>query len=249
MSTVPPGLPAQPPAKKTSPLIWILGGIAVLLFGGMLMCGAVGFFGLHMLKNAGFDSQLMKSNPGLAIAKMVAATNPNLELVSSDDSAGTVTMRDRKTGQTVTYRFDKDRQKLEIVGGNGEHVTINGQGNQGSVTVESKDGTIKYGAGADAGPSWAPVYPGSATQATVSSDAKDGKTHQFTFKSTDSPGKVMQYYQDHLKAAGFTVSLVSGGDQGGMVSGEDSSKKRTVIVAVGASNGGADGTVTAVEKP
>jgi hypothetical protein len=33
-----PGLPPQP-ANKISPLVWILGGIAVLMFGGMLTCG------------------------------------------------------------------------------------------------------------------------------------------------------------------------------------------------------------------
>lgn len=250
MSSMPPSMPQpQAPAKKTSPLVWILGGVAVLMFGVLLTCGVAGFLGMRMLKNAGFDSALMKSNPGLAMAKMAAAANPDLEMVSSDDRSGTVTMRDKKTGKTVTYRFDADRKTLEIVGDNGEHVVINGgQGNQGTMTVQSKDGTYKYGAGSGKAPSWVPAYPGSDPQSTMSAQSKEGSMNSFTFKTSDAPGKVMQFYQDQLKAAGYTVNMVSGGDQGGMVQGEDSAKSRSILVTAGGSAQGTDVSVVAKEK-
>src|SRR5271155_4991551 len=84
---MPPNMPPQQPpqANKTSPLVWILGGIAVLFFGGMITCGVVGFMATRVLKNAGFDSDEMKRNPGIAMAKMVAALNKDLEIVSSND--------------------------------------------------------------------------------------------------------------------------------------------------------------------
>jgi len=248
MSTM-PNLPPQPPAaKNTSPLVWILGGIAVLFFGVLITCGIAGFVGLRMLKNAGFDADLMKSNPALAMVKMATAVNSNLELVSSNDRTGTVTMRDKRTGKTVTYRFDSDRKVLEIVGDDGQQVKITGDGDKGAVTVQSSDGTVKFGAGANAAPAWVPVYPGSKPQATMSSRSKDGNSNTFTFKTSDSASKVMQYFEDQLKSAGFTVSLTASGDQGGMISAEDSAKKRTVVVTIGSSGQGVEGSVMAVEK-
>lgn len=249
MSTMPSNMPApQPPARKISPWVWILGGIAVVMFGGMLTCGVVGFLGMRMLKNAGFDSELMRTNPGLAMAKMATAMNSNLELISSNDRAGTVTMRDKTTGKTITYKFDADKKTLEIVGENGEQVTINGDGNKGAMTVQSPDGTVKIGAGSGPAPSWVPVYPGSNPQAAMSSQGRDGNTHTFSFKTGDAVDKVMQYYQDQLKSGGFNVTLTTSSAQGGMLSAEDGEKKRTIIVTVSSSAQGVEGTVMTTEK-
>jgi len=254
MSTMPPNMPPQmqpqPPApKKTSPLVWILGGVAVLFFGGMLTCGIVGYIAMRAVKNAGFDPDLMKRNPGIAMVKMATALNSNLELVSSNDRTGTVTMRDKTTGKTITYRFDEATKTLQIVGDNGEQMTFSGDGKNGSVTVKTADGTVQSGPAAGAAPAWVPVYPGASSQSTLSSQTKEGNTHQFTFKTGDAVGKVVEYYQSQLKGAGFNVTLVSSGDQGGMVSAEDGGKKRTIVVAVSASGGGSEGSVTSVEKP
>ena len=41
---------------------------------------------------------------------------------------------------------------------------------------------------------------------------------------------------------------MSSGDQGGMVHAEDSGKKRTIIVTVGTSSEGTQGSVMSVEK-
>jgi hypothetical protein len=244
------GLPPQP-AKKTSPLVWILGGIAVLMFGGMLTCGLVGFLAVRAVKNAGFDPDLMKRNPGLAMAKMAAAVNPNMETVSTNERTGTITMRDKSSGKIVTFKFDTDKKSLVVVGDNGEEVTFraSGTGKDGAVTVQSSEGTLKFGAAAgNTGPAWVPVYPGSSPQGTMATQSKDGSSNTFTFKTGDSAGKVISYYQDQLKSAGFDVKLVANAEQGGMVQAEDAAKKRTVIVTVGTSDEGTQGSVMAVEK-
>src|SRR5580700_1954867 len=144
MSTVPPSMPSsdvpQPAVKKTSPLVWILAGIGIIVVLAMITCGVGAFFIGRAVKNAGFDPDLMKKNPGLAMAKMVTALNPNFEVVSTNDGAGTVTVREKSTGKTVTYKFDPDKQSLVIIGDDGAQVKI----------------------GASAGnkmPDWAPVYP------------------------------------------------------------------------------------------
>ena len=82
----------------------------------------------------------------------------------------------------------------------------------------------------------------------MSTQSKEGNSNTFTFKTNDAASKVIAYYQDQLKSAGFTVNLVSSGDQGGMVHAEDSAKKRTIIVTVGTSSEGTQGSVMSVEK-
>ena len=254
MSSMPPNMPQQnpaAPAKKTGPLVWILGGVAVLCIVGMATCGVVGYLALRVVKNAGFDPDLMKRNPGLAMAKMATALNSNLDLVSSNERTGTITMRDKTTGKVVSYRFDSDKKSLQIVGDDGQQVTLGGNAKDGAVTVQSAEGTVRFGgaAGASAAPSWVPVYPGSNPQATMSAQTKDGNQNTFTFKTNDAAAKVISYYQDQLKSGGFTVNLVTTGDQGGMVQAEDAGKKRTIIVTASSSAQGTEGSVTAVEKP
>ena len=253
-SAMPPGMPPQgpgAPVKKTSPLVWILGGLAVLMIGGMLMCGVVGFLAVRAVKNAGFDPDLMKRNPGLAMAKMVAAVNPNLQTVSTNERTGTITMRDKTNGKMITFKFDAEKKSMVVVGDDGQEVTFNasGDGKNGAVTVQSSEGTMRFGAAAgNTAPAWVPVYPGSSPQGTMATQTKDGNSNTFTFKTSDGAGQVLTYYQDQLKSAGFKMNLVTTGDQGGMVQAEDSDKRRTIIVTVGTSAEGTQASVMAVEK-
>ena len=66
----------------------------------MITCGIVGYMAMRVVKNAGFDPELMKRNPAIAMVKMATALNKDLELVSSNERTGTVTMRDKRTGKT-----------------------------------------------------------------------------------------------------------------------------------------------------
>jgi hypothetical protein len=216
-------------AKKTSPLVWILAGVGGFIVLCMIGCGVIGYIAMHKLKDAGFDSELMQKNPGLAMTKMVTAFNPNVEVVSTNDRAGTVTVRDKTTGKTITYKFDPDKKSLVITGDDGAQVNIGG------------------GAG-NKMPSWAPVYPGSSPEGNYSVQSADGDSGVFTFKTPDPASKVTSFYQDQLRAAGFNVTLVSSGDQGGMLSAEDADKKRTIVVTAGASSGVTTGSVTVNEK-
>jgi hypothetical protein len=222
-------VPPQPAAKKTSPLVWILAGIGIIVVLGMVTCGVGAFFIGRAVKNAGFDSDLMKKNPGLAMTKMVTALNPNFDVVSTNDSAGTVTVREKSTGKTVTYKFDPDKKSLVITGEDGAEVKIGGSA-------------------ANKMPDWVPIYPGSSPEGTYSVQSAEGNSGTFTFKTPDAASKVTSYYQDQLRAASFNVTLVSSGDQGGMLSAEDADKKRTIIITAGASSGTTTASVIVNEK-
>ncbi len=58
----------------------------------------------------------------------------------------------------------------------------------------------------------------------------------------------MSYYQDQLKAGGFTINMSTTSPQGGMVMAEDSGKTRSVMLTVGGSGEGTDVSVTSIEK-
>ncbi|HJX84364.1 MAG TPA: hypothetical protein VJ723_08490, partial [Candidatus Angelobacter sp.] len=205
----------------------------------------------HKMKEAGFDAALAQKNPGLASAKLMVAFNHDLEIVSSDDSAGTVTIRNKQTGKTITYRFDRQKNSMVVVDENGKEssVTISGSGSSANMEVKSPEGSVKIGSGADGPPSWVPVYPGSTAQNTMSVNENGKRSGTYSLVTQDSVDKVLSYYTDALKSAGLTASTTTfnaNGKTGGSVTGEDNG--RNVGVIVGSDNDGTHVTVTFGEK-
>jgi hypothetical protein len=231
--------------------VWILIAAGVVIVMGLAAIGIGGYFLVKRVQNAGFDPTLMQKNPGLALAKMAAAMNPDYETLSTSDSAGTVTVREKSTGKTVTLKFDPDKKTLEVVDENGlqAKISVSADDKSGAVTVQSPEGTVRYGASAgNNAPAWTPVYPGATTQGTVSSQTNEGSSNVFTFKTNDPADKVLDYYQEQLKSAGFNVKTVGAGASGGVVQGEDPTRNRTIVVTVGSSSEGTEGSVSATEK-
>ncbi len=260
-SAVPPNLPPNappsfppasqaplPPGKKSNALVWILGGVVVVVLGFTAMCGIGGFLLLHKAKQAGFDSSLLSTNPGYAAAKMVATLNKDVDVLSTDDSSGTIKVRDKKTGQTTTLRFDPATKRMVVTDGEGKQstVSITGDGDKTALNIQSADGTAKFGAGDSHMPAWVPVYPGSTPRGTFSAQGKEGSQSAFGFKTGDAPAKVLEYYQNQLKSSGFTISGTFNSPTGGLISAENG--KRTLTVTVGASGNETTGSLMAVEK-
>src|SRR5450759_1653720 len=98
MSTIPPPVPPAPappggpgamyppPPKKTSPIVWVLVGLGAFLLLVVIAVAGAGFFLVHKVKQAGLDPELMRRNPGLATVKMMAALNPNIEVLSVNEN-------------------------------------------------------------------------------------------------------------------------------------------------------------------
>ena len=255
---MPPGMPPQgPPAKKSNVLMWVLIGVGGLVVLGMLAVG-VGTFLVyrtvsHVVKESGFDPDLMQRNPGLAMAKMVAAINPDAEVVSTNDRAGTITIREKSTGKVVNMRFDPDKKSLVIVGDDGNQVEIHGDGDgkDGSVEIKASDGTVKFGSAAAGAalPSWLPAYPGSSPIGALSTQSKDGSQNSWTFKTSDPPTAVMTFYQDKLKDAGLKITMTTQSAGGGMISADDKASGRTALITAGQSGtDGTSGTITVIQK-
>jgi hypothetical protein len=242
-----PGQPAQamsapvgmPPAapRKTSPIVWVLVIVlGLFVIGGLAVAGFT-YFVFHKVKQAGIDPELIRRNPGMAVGKMIAAANPDVEVVSTDDNAGTITIRDRKTGKVVTMTFDQAK--------NGRF-KMSAQGDDGNTA------TMEIGGGAGKLPSWVPNYPGSTAQGTFSvrGDDKDGAGEggNVTFTTKDPAAKALAFYQDKAKEMGMKINLTSTTEQGGMIIASDDDSKRSLTVVVGGDSGETTVNVTYAQK-
>jgi hypothetical protein len=222
--------PLPPPRRRNSPLIWILaiaGGLVLLM---IVIAVGSGLFIAYKAKQAGVDSELMRRDPELAIAKMMAALAPNMEVVSVDRTRDLVTMRNRKTGKTITLSLDDARRgRISIKSENGGRVTITGGGSGGRfVRIAPGENAPTFGSGAVALPDWLPAYSG-ATPRGAQSTQDDVESGNFHFVTTDSPRQVLDFYEAALKKAGLAPNVMREAD-GGMLNARDDKTKREVIV-------------------
>jgi len=224
--------PAQPAApRRTSPLVWILGGVVCLfVLVGVLIVGA-GIFVVHKAKNAGFDSALAEKNPALAAAKIMVSLNPDVEVVKEDVDRGLLTIRDKKTGKTITMNADDIKN--------------------GKLTFSDEDTGQNVTFGADSAvklPAWLPSYPGSKPEGTFSASGNGSDGGMAHFKTGDASSKVIEFYQENLKSAGFKITSTFSGDsgesRGGIVTAEDTANRRSVMVTVSSASDGTDVALT-----
>jgi hypothetical protein len=204
-----------------------------VLFGLFVLGGSL--FLVHKAKQAGFDTELMRNNPGLATAKLLAAVNPDLEVVSTDGH-GVVTIRQRSTGKTMTVTFDDmKRGKFTFRGDDGA-------GSE-SPTMGANPATL---------PSWLPAYPNSKPASVFSVNRDQNTSASFKFQTEDAAQDVVAFYERELKRSGFHITAtITGGigeSSGGVVSGDDAADKRTVVVAVGTGNDETTVSVTYSQK-
>jgi len=214
--------------RKTNPIVWVLVVVAGLIVLSGLGVLGISYFAYYKAKQAGFDPDLMSRNPGLAASKILAAVNPDVDIVKTDEAAGMITVRDKKTGQTATITFDEVKKAGRI------RFTTEGEHREKATMEVGGEGKL---------PSWVPNYPGSTAnpQFTIKGDASDasGEAGSVTFSTSDLPSKVMSFYEQRIKELGMKVNLTTSGGEGGMVVAADESNHRglTIIVAAGGSEG------------
>jgi hypothetical protein len=244
-----PQAAAGPAPKKTSPLVWVLAGCGGLLVIGLLVLFGLGFFVSRKAAEFG-------KNPGFAAAKMMASLNPNVDVVKADESTGKITLRDKKTGKTVTFDFqDIQKGRISFEGDNGERVDLRGegQGGSGSLTVEGPEGSMRIGQGSLAGvPSWVPRYPGAeaAGAFTAQGGGEDGGT--FQLKSNDPPAQVAAFYEREMRSAGMKIekhSFQADNRSVLTVVGTDEAQHRTVGATVSSADEGTIAHIVYGVKP
>lgn len=233
-----PPLAQPPPAKKSKALIYVLAGCGGLLVLVMLIMTAVGFFFASKAKE-------FSRNPGFAAAKLAASLNPDVALVEANESTGKITVRDKKTGKTVTMDFrdiQKGRFSFEDEEGKKIDLEARGEGDSGSLTVKGPDGTMQFGAGVTAKiPAWVPQYPGAQVVGTFSAQGGEGDAGSFQLKCSGSVEAVAAFYEREIKSAGMTVqkhSMQTGNTSTIMVMGQNTSDGRSVSATVSSTDQG-----------
>ena len=246
-----------PPQQKSKALTYVLVGCGTFVLLGIIAVVLGGYFVWNKAKEAGLDPELMQKHPAVATAKMLVALNPDIELVSVDEEKELITVKDKKTGETVTVTLNQAKNgKVSFTKDGEEAVTIEAKADEskGSLEVKSAEGTAKFGSGAvDKLPSWLPAYPDSRPEGSYSAQTKEGESGGFHFTTKDAPNKVISFYEEGLKQAGLTVKTnilqQNGAATAGMATGEDSNAKRSTVINAVVSEEGTQVTVVFTVKP
>jgi hypothetical protein len=228
----PGGMAPMPAPRKTSPLVWVLVIVLGLFFLGFVSIVGFGYYVAHKVKEAGIDPDLWRRNPGLAVGKILAATNPNVEVVRSDEGAGTVTIRDKRTGKETTMTFDQARNGKFSISADDDH---------------GGTATMQFGGSATNLPSWVPKYPGSESTSTFAvkgsgGDLADGGS--FTFTTPDSSDQVLKFYRDKDQELGLKANMTTATPGGGMIMATEEGGKRSLTVIVDGHSGSTSVSVT-----
>jgi hypothetical protein len=230
------------------PLAWIGIGCVVII----ILCGiAVGIGGFFLKKAA----DKISKNPGMAAAEMVVRMNPDLELVSKDEKANSITVKDKKTGKTMTLSAEDVKNGNFKIQTDEGTTTFNTNGNGVSIKSTDEKGqvsTFNAGAGTPQNlPSWLPTYPGGTVSGTYDTNNNEGRTAAFTVTTKDDSNKVIDYYDAQLKGAGLTTeksTYSTNGQNGGTVTGKSADGKREASVMVSTNTEGSQAVVTFTEK-
>lgn len=235
---MPPFPPAPPAPKGKGPLFWILLVVGGVVLMGMLVIGAGIFFVGRTLSQAGVSLQDFRDNPALAMSKVVTATNPDLEVLDVDDDTGTISVRNKQTGETTTIRFDAANRRMVVVDGEGNEVStfeVNGDGKTGKVEINAngENATFTASPGGEL-PSWVPVYPGTQPEGTLRAETSEGLSQTFTFKNPDTTEEVFDFYRERLPDEGLEITTQVTQQTGGMLVATDDANGRQIVITMSA---------------
>jgi hypothetical protein len=234
----------QASVKKGLPTwAWVGIGCGALMVLVLVVMMAAGFFVARKVKDVAGD---FEKDPAMATARMIVKLNPELEEVSSDPEAGTITVRNTKTGEEITVNFDDIEQgKLSFKSGEREiSVDASEASESGTVRVTDGEGAMVFSSGGtsdDEFPSWVPIYPGTEPGNRHSMQSETSLSGGFELETPDPVDQVLEYYRAALDAEGYQVNVntYSQDDtKGGMVNGSHDGGQRTVMVIVSSESGG-----------
>jgi hypothetical protein len=251
-----PLTPETAPKKGMSTVVKVLLGCGVLLFLLVGSCVVVtGYFAKKTLGGLSDFAKEVESNPDAAAVKAAAMAlrlNPEVEVLSSDPAAGTITVREKKTGKKITFDLEDIKAGRFSIEADGEKTSIDLDAtgvNGGQMKVVTDQGTAVFGAGGQA-PDWIPSYPGGRTEGLANIEANGEKSGTFTLRTADTPDTVTAFYESKLKEAGFEVQKASmsfNGAPSGTLSA--TAGKRQLSITAAAQDGETQALVAYNEKP
>jgi hypothetical protein len=232
----------EPGKKRLSPVAWIAIGCGGVTLIGVIIAIVLSFFVFQAAKEVTGD---FGENPSKVAAELFVRMNPELDLVESDDEAGTITFRNNKTGEEVTMDFeDVSEGKFTVTTDEGEFSVDATDSAEEGVVFQGPSGETRFGGSASVEdvPSWVPLYPGATgAQGTFSSKTPQGLTGVVSLKTSDDTRKVMDHYQELFEEQGYEIKATSSTTtpEGTIssIAGELASQGRSVnVAAIGGEN-------------
>ena len=267
---VPPPLAESSEAKKgLSVLAWIAIGVGTFLVVGFAGCMALGVFvfrtGQEVVREATGSESLgdfvdgLRDDPARTAAEALIRLNPELDLISTDEAAGSITFRNKRTNEEATLNFEDIAEgRFSMTTAEGE-LSIDAAENAdgtASVTLRGPDGETRLGGSASLAdvPGWVPVYPrGSVTQSAFQTTSGETRSGVISSTTTDPARTVVDYFKGVLEDAGYAISAESLTQAGtgaiAAVSGELDAEGRSITVAAVEQPGETQVMVTYTERP
>jgi hypothetical protein len=201
-------------------LAWVGIGCLVLALVGVGTCYGVGVF---VKKKA----QSFMDNPEMGVAKAIVMANPEWELVSSDDQAKTLTVRNKKTAEEMTVNIDDIKNgKIEFKTKDGTSTVDMTAGGIQMKDEQGRESNLGLTLGKKAElPDWIPVPDGADVRQVFATSSATGKSGSYIVTASGSIDEVATFYEDGLKAAGFEVER-SSASLGGALNGATLNAKR-----------------------
>jgi hypothetical protein len=210
--------------KSSNVLMYV--GIGCGLLALVAIVAVVVGIGWGVKKVGGVVSEI-RANPDKFMAEGFVKADPNLELVTSDETKGEITYRHKGTGETTTVSY-KDAA-------------------QGTL----KPPTTSLWKGA---PAWFPVMPGLVLGAAeVHSSEQARESVHLTATGTAATEEIVAFYSDELDKLGFTITRQSqsaGALVNERIEAEDAPGRQQVTIHVTrAQPDAAAGIVVTIESP
>ena len=266
---VPPPRPESSDAKKgLSLLAWIAIGVGTFLVVGFAGCMALGIFvfrtGQEAVREATGSESLgdfvdgLRDDPARTAAEALIRLDPELDLISTDEAAGSITFRNNRTNEEATLHFEDIAEgRFRMTTAEGE-LSIDAAENAdaASVTFSGPDSETRLGGSVSLAdvPGWVPVYPrGSDTRSAFQTTSGETRSGAISITTTDPARTVVDYYKGVLEDAGYAISAESLTQAGtgaiGAVSGELDAEGRSIMVAAVEQPGETQVMVTYTERP
>jgi hypothetical protein len=224
-------IPPKQEKKGLSPLAWVaIGCLGLLVLGGVVTT----IIGVFVANKVGQYAQEMEDDPIAATAKLLAAANPEIELVSADKDSKTVTFRNVKTGEEISFNYDDIENGRVSFSADGEELQVQATGGEeGLVTIQSDEGTMTFGGGNAADiPEWVPVFPGATASGAYASEAGDQRSGAFSFESDSDLESILDFYEDEKDRAGLqVVSRTTSNDGALLVMGSPDQSRALNVMA------------------
>ena len=245
-----------PKKKGLGTLAWIGIGCGTLVVIVSVVLIVVGLFAAKKLKDVAGDLDF-EGNPEMASARLFVRMNPELEEVAVDEEAGTLTVRHKDSGETVTVGIDDLKEgRFKFTTDEGE-VTIDATGSMddGTISVTRGDESWKLKTGIETSadlPSWVPVYPGAEVDSPHVVVSEGRTSGGFQLSVSDEVAAVVGFYRSQLEADHFAVRVnefsAGEGEAGAVVNGSGGDDGRSVTVMIRSDDDGSTRVVVSFQE-